>query len=47
MAWQPLWAPGGTAWRLGDYAGGTWRLGMSPHPADTGFADRLYAGVNG
>lgn len=47
IAWQPLWVPGGTGWAPGDYAGGTWRLGLSPHPDDTGLADALYTGLNG
>ncbi|GAA5199718.1 hypothetical protein GCM10023322_75980 [Rugosimonospora acidiphila] len=46
ISWQPLWANGGTAWPPGDYPGGTWRLGVSPHPADTAFADALYGGLN-
>lgn len=46
LSWQPLWAPGGTTWPVGDYAGGTWRIGVSAQPADTAFADQLYAGLN-
>lgn len=47
LSWQPLWAPGGTAWQPGDYAGGTWRIGVSPHPDDTAYADALYTALNG
>ncbi|HZC51565.1 MAG TPA: family 43 glycosylhydrolase, partial [Mycobacterium sp.] len=46
LSWQPLWAPGGSSWPAGDYAGGTWRIGVSAQPADTAFAEQLYAGVN-
>jgi hypothetical protein len=46
ISWQPLWAGGGTDWPAGDYPGGTWRLGVSPHPADTTLAEQLYDGVN-
>jgi hypothetical protein len=42
VAWQPLWQPGGRAWPQGDYAGGTWRIGASPRPADRDFADSLW-----
>lgn len=47
MSWQPLWAPGGTPWPPGSYPGGTWRIGVSPHPQDTAYADALSAGLNG
>lgn len=46
ISWQPLWAPGGQPWPAGNYPGGTWRIGVSPHPQDTAYADTLYAGVN-
>jgi hypothetical protein len=41
LSWQPLWQPGGRAWPAGDHAGGTWRVGASPRPADRAFADSL------
>jgi hypothetical protein len=46
ISWQPLWANGGKSWPAGDYPGGTWRLGVSPHPDDTALADELFKGVN-
>lgn len=47
MSWQPLWAPGGIPWAPGSYAGGTWRLGVSPYPGDIAYASALSAGLNG
>jgi hypothetical protein len=47
VAWQPLWQIGGRALAPGDYAGGTWRIGASGRSADTAFADRLAAELNG
>lgn len=47
MSWQPLWQPGGTAWAPGNYPGGTWRLGVSPHPNDTTYANALAGSLNG
>jgi hypothetical protein len=46
ISWQPLWNPAGTTWAPGDYPGGTWRIGVSEKPADTAYADALYAAVN-
>lgn len=46
ISWQPLWNPAGTTWAPGDYAGGTWRIGVSEKPADTAYADALYAALN-
>jgi hypothetical protein len=47
FSWQPVWRPGGQSWATGDYAGGTWRVGVSPRAEDRDLADGLYAGVNG
>ncbi|MET8908943.1 glycoside hydrolase [Micromonospora sp. NPDC004551] len=47
IAWQPLWQPGGRSLPVGDLAGGTWRIGVSGAPADTGFAEALAASLNG
>jgi hypothetical protein len=47
FSWQPLWRPGGQAWPPGDYAGGTWRVGVSPRADDRALAEALHAGVNG
>ncbi|MGI9157004.1 MAG: family 43 glycosylhydrolase [Marmoricola sp.] len=46
VAWQPLWGFG-LPWPVGDYDGGTWRIGVSGHREDVAFADSLYAGING
>jgi hypothetical protein len=46
LSWQPLWAPGGTTWQPGSYAGGTWRIAVSPHPDDTTYATDLYTAIN-
>ncbi|GAB3423695.1 family 43 glycosylhydrolase [Flindersiella endophytica] len=43
---QSLWAGGGKAWAPGTYAGGRWRMALSPTSADTGLAERLAAEVN-
>lgn len=45
-AWQPLWANGGRSWPVGDYAGGSWRLGFSGTAGDTAFADQLADDIN-
>jgi hypothetical protein len=47
MSWQPLWRPGGMPIPQGTLAGGTWRLGVSPNGADTGYAQQLAAELNG
>ena len=47
LSWQSIWDPSGVTWPVGDYAGGTWRIGSSAVGGDTAFADALYAGVNG
>ena len=41
MSWQPLWQPGGMPLPQGTLAGGTWRLGVSPRPADSAYAQGL------
>jgi hypothetical protein len=46
FSWQPLWHPGGQEWAPGDYQGGTWRVGVSPHPDDRELAERLHTAVN-
>lgn len=46
IAWQPLWAPGGTAWQPGNYAGGTWRIGVDNRTDDTAYADSLWTQLN-
>lgn len=43
---QSLWAGGGKTWAPGTYAGGRWRMGLSPSGADTALAERLAAEVN-
>jgi hypothetical protein len=46
FSWQPVWRPGGQGWATGDYAGGTWRVGVSARAEDRDLAESLYAGVN-
>ncbi len=46
LAWQSLWRPGGQTWPPGDYAGGTWRVGVTPLPDDRDLAERLYTEAN-
>ncbi len=46
IAWQPLWQPGGRAWPIGTYNGGTWRFGSSATEKDVTFAETLASGVN-
>nr|UTI67641.1 hypothetical protein [Actinoallomurus sp. ID145808] len=41
FSWQPLWQPGGRSWTSGDYAGGTWHVGVSPQADDRDLAERL------
>jgi hypothetical protein len=41
VSWQMLWQPGGRDWAPGEYAGGTWRIGVSERPADSEFAESL------
>lgn len=47
LSWQPLWQPGGRLLAPGDYAGGTWRVATTCHPADVNFADQVHAELNG
>lgn len=47
FSWQPLWKPGGQPWATGDYASGTWRVGVSARGDDRDLAENLYTGVNG
>lgn len=44
--WQPLWQPGGRSWAPGQYAGGTWRMGVSATGHDDTLGARLWAGVS-
>lgn len=43
---QSLWAGEGKTWAPGTYAGGRWRMGLSPTTADTALAEQLAKEVN-
>jgi hypothetical protein len=47
VALQPLWQPGGRSLPVGEYDGGTWRLGFSGTERDVALADQLSADLNG
>lgn len=46
VAWQSIWAPGGTTLPTGTYAGGRWRVGGTAVATDKPFAQMLRAGVS-
>lgn len=46
VALQSIQSGVGFTWSPGSYAGGTWRIGVSPTGNDSAFAERLYTAVN-